>query len=98
MLSVRWASTSVPSTFFCQLHHGVQHGAQHGLVQLRAFAHLGAAELDRALEPRVVGLMARQQRLEVAHLEGLGEVLVVVERLGAACLHVEHLEIEALRA
>ena len=81
-----------------QLHHGVEHGAQHRLVQLRAFAHLGSAELDCALEPRVVGFLAGHERLEVANLERLGEVLVVVERLGAAGFHVEHLEIEALGA
>ena len=67
-------------------------------MQLGAFAHLGAAELRGGLEPRLVGAAVAHQCVEVAHLEGLGEVLVVVERLRAARLEVEHLQVEALGA
>ena len=43
-----------------QLHHGVEHGAEHRLVKFGAFAHFARAELNRALEPRVIGLLAGQ--------------------------------------
>jgi hypothetical protein len=42
--------------------------------------------------------VAREQWLEVAHLESLGKVLVIVDRLRAARLHIEHLQIETLCA
>src|SRR5262249_25144567 len=39
-----------------------------------------------------------EEWLEIADLERLGEVLIVVECLRATRLHVEHLQVEALNA
>ncbi|HUG66776.1 MAG TPA: hypothetical protein VMM76_03425 [Pirellulaceae bacterium] len=59
------------------------------MMQLRAFAHLRAAELDGTLEAGSVGTLAGHQGLELTDLERLGEVLVVVQRLRAASFHVD---------
>jgi len=81
-----------------EFHHRVEHRTEHRLVQLRAFAHFTAAELNSAFQPGVIGALVAQERSEVAHLERLGKVLVIVQGLRAAGLHVEHLQIEALGA
>ena len=66
-------------------------------MQFRTFSPLGPDELHCTFEPCLVGALITHERLEVAYLECLGEILVVIKLLGPTRFHIEHLEVEPLR-
>src|ERR1035441_8196256 len=66
-------------------------------MQLRPLRRLALAELDRALEPRLVGLFASHQGAEVSHFKSLREVLIVVESLESLGFQIQKLQIKPLR-
>ena len=82
--------------FVGEFHDGIEHGSEHGVVQLGPLAHLALAEFDGALEAGLVRLLIPHQGAEIADLERFGEVLIVVERLEALGFEVDQLEVEPL--
>src|SRR3990172_7274848 len=81
-----------------QLHKGVKRCAKYRLMHLGTFGHFRLAKFHRALESRLVCLLAGHERAEITDLECLRKILVVIERLEAFGFEVDELQVEALRS